>query len=700
MSALQQRQVGQSASLGAKVDLLNGLTEPTTALAMNTSLRGRVRNTRLSKKQILMPLFEAVINSMHAIEASDRGNADGAISVFVHRVPQHDLGKGIPHATADVVGLSIEDNGIGFDADNFESFRTLDTEHKVEKGGRGIGRLLWIKCFEKVSVDSVFVKGGKKAQRTFSFDAQSGIHNHSEVILTEDQVPKTIIRLEKVREQYRQSWRKKTETILDQMLEHFLWYFVRDEGCPKIVVHDNGSTFCLHERYSEGVKDSVIRDNISIKNQDFSVLHVRLRHSIDLGHFVTFCADGRSVDKSRIKGKIPGLFERVKDSIGPFIHGSYVTSEFLNDRVRPDREGFDILEEPDLFLDTEVSRNELMSRIIGSIKGQLSDIMSENAEKSGERIHQFVCKNPNYKPILKYLREEERLVDPLISDRDLDLYLHKKQQNIEHSLRVDGEEALRVNDREPFDDYQQRVQGYIEKVSDLNKAALAKYVSHRRVVIDFLANAIGSSDGNNYSREALIHKLIMPMGRESTEVSEPRSNLWLIDERLAFHEYLASDKSLDSQPITDSDSLKRPDIDALHLTDNPILISDRQIGPFPSLTIIEFKRPMQQGGGDPVDQALGYLNMIRHGEIRSAKGRPIPNAEATMGYCYVIADLTVDVRRHCENRDFSPMQDGNGYFGFHKNYKCYVEVMSYDRLVTATRQRNHAFFAKLGLPPT
>jgi len=700
MSALQQRQVGQMAPLGAKVDLLNGLTEPTTALAMNTSLRGRVLNTHLSKKQVLMPLFEAVINSIHAIEDSGQSNSDGAISVFVHRVPQEEIGAGVPHPITDVVGLSIEDNGIGFDADNFESFRTLDTEHKVARGGRGIGRLLWIKCFEKVSVDSVFVKEGKKVQRTFSFDAQLGIHDHNEVILTDDRAPKTMIKLDKLRGLYKRNWRKNTQAILDQMLEHFLWYFVREEGCPKIALHDNGSTFCLHKQFSEGVQDSIVHDNILIKNQEFSVLHVKLRHGVDSGHFVTLCADGRYVEKLGIKGKIPGLFERVEDSKGPFIHGSYVTSEFLNDRVQPDRDGFDILEDHGLFVDTEISRSELMLRIFGLIREQLSDIMSANTKKSSERVHQFVCKNPNYKPILKYLQEEDKVVDPSISDRDLDLYLHKKQQDMEHNLREDGEETLRVNEDEPFDDYEQRVQEYIDKISDLNKAALAKYVSHRRAVIDFLASAIGSTDGQNYSREAIIHKLIMPKGLESTEVSETNSNLWLIDERLAFHDYLASDKSLNRQPITDSDSLKRPDIDALNISDNPILISDRQIGPFPSLTIIEFKRPMQQGGGDPVEQVLGYINAIRDGRIKTAHGRPIPNAESVMGYCYVIADLTIDVRQHCEYRDYTPMHDGNGYFGFHKNYKCYVEVISYDRLVTAARERNHAFFAKLGFPST
>ena len=700
MSTLHQGEVPQRVPLVAHAGLPRGVSDSESASSppMNTSLRGRIRNTRLPQKQILMPLFEAVINSIHAIEDSGHSSSEGEISVFIHRVPQQDLGVECPRRITDVVGLTIEDNGIGFDNDNFESFRTLDTEHKVERGGRGVGRLLWIKCFEKVSLDSVFVEDGKKIQRTFSFDAQSEIHDHKKFPLTEYRTPRTVVKIENIRKSYRSNWHKSTEFILDHMLDHFLWYFLRKEGCPKIVVHDNGSRFRLRERFSERVQDSILHDNISIKGQEFSVIHVRLRHNIASDHFVALCADGRLVEDSRTKGKIPGLFEYVEDSKGPFVHGSYVTSSFLDDHVQPDREGFDILEEHDLFVDTEVTRIELMSRIHDLIKAQLSDIIADSTEKSGDRIHQFVCDNPNYKPILKHLLEQDKIVDPSMSDTDLELYLHKKQQDFEHSLMGDGKKILCVNDGEPFEKYEQRVQGYIEKISDLNKSALAKYVSHRRVVIEFLADAIGSPDGQRYSKEDLIHKLIMPMGLDSKEVSEANANLWLIDERLAFHDYLASDKSLASQPITESTSNRRPDIDALRFIDKPILVSDRQEGPFPSLTIIEFKRPMRQRGGDPLDQVLGYLDQIRGGTVKTSRGRPIPNAEHIMAYCYVIADLTEDVERSCKHRDLTPMHDGTGYFGYHKNYMCSVAVISYDGLVTDARERNHAFFAKLGLP--
>ena len=55
----------------------------------------------------------------------------------------------------DITSFTVTDNGAGFNDDNFNAFLTLDTDHKIDKGGRGIGRLLWLKAFQRVDVASV-----------------------------------------------------------------------------------------------------------------------------------------------------------------------------------------------------------------------------------------------------------------------------------------------------------------------------------------------------------------------------------------------------------------------------------------------------------------------------------------------------------------------------------------------------------------
>ena len=253
--------------------------------------------------------------------------------------------------------------------------------------------------------------------------------------------------------------------------------------------------------------------------------------------------------------------------------------------------------------------------------------------------------------------------------------------------------------------YEKRLRSYLDKVEDIKKSDLANYVSHRKVILDLLEKAIQRGENGKYAREDLIHNLIMPMGYESNELIFDNSNLWIVDERLAFHNYLASDKQLCSMPISNSSETKEPDLCALNVFDNPMLVTEGKKLPLASIVVVEIKRPMRNDAAegeekDPIEQALGYLKRIRDGEVTTATGRPIPESEHIPGFCHIICDITPSIQRRCEVHDAILTSDGLGYFFFHKNYKAYVEVISFDRLVNAAKERNRAFFDKLGLPVT
>ena len=121
---------------------------------------------------------------------------------------------------------------------------------------------------------------------------------------------------------------------------------------------------------------------------------------------------------------------------------------------------------------------------------------------------------------------------------------------------------------------------------DIKKSDLANYVFHRRVILDLLERAIQRGEDGKYAREDLIHNLIMPMQKDSNEVMNDSCNLWLLDERLAFHNYLASDKTLLSMPITGSTETKKPDICSLNIFDNAILVSEGDRLPLASIVVV------------------------------------------------------------------------------------------------------------------
>jgi len=101
---------------------------------------GRINNISLApnSKNSLLPLFEAIMNSIHAIEEKYGRDeiSRGVIDIEVLR--NHEQSA---------IGFTIKDNGIGFDQGNMESFRKSDSRKKIKFGGKGVGRLLWLLFF-------------------------------------------------------------------------------------------------------------------------------------------------------------------------------------------------------------------------------------------------------------------------------------------------------------------------------------------------------------------------------------------------------------------------------------------------------------------------------------------------------------------------------------------------------------------------
>lgn len=144
-------------------------------MALTTSLAGRVRNTNLPKSHSLLPLLEAVINGLQAIDVRFGDDmSQGHLRVKIERSGQEEFdfepaGPGRV-ALKPITGFVVEDNGIGFTPDNMDSFETLDTDYKANLGCRGVGRLLWLKAFDKVPVRSAYLADdGELCARQFRF---------------------------------------------------------------------------------------------------------------------------------------------------------------------------------------------------------------------------------------------------------------------------------------------------------------------------------------------------------------------------------------------------------------------------------------------------------------------------------------------------------------------------------------------------
>lgn len=683
-------------------------------MSMETNLQGRLRNTVLPLTSGLLPLFEAVVNSIHAIEEAGLSSTDGSIRIAIERTPdgsklalERDDKRRGPEPEDSISGLTITDNGIGFTDMNLKSFKTLDSDYKAHHGCRGIGRLLWLKAFDEVVVQSVYSgEGGALLSRHFRFTPTAGVCDEQTGKITKGDKRSTIVSLMNFHPRYSKNSYKKADAIANAIVEHSLWYFIRKGGAPKIVLVDGLTTINLCDVYEAHMHTAAVSEEIKIKGKPFTLLHIKSRATASKDHTIVYCADKRVVSEEKCAGKISGLHGRLSDASGEFMYSCYVNSNYLDESAKPDRTGFNILEDAEIFAKTELTFSDIRTAVLARATAHLSTYLTENRKKSMDRVRAFVsAKAPRYRIVLGRVSPDVLDIDPKVSDKDLDVFLHKHWAEIEGQVLSEGHDLMKPRLGEGVKEYEKRLSDYLAKAEELKKSDLANYVSHRRVILDLMEMAIRRGTDGRYAREDLIHGLIIPMRKDSLEVPLDSCNLWLIDERLAFHNYLASDKPLSAIPITGSSSTKEPDIVALNVFDNPVLVAEGETLPLASLVVVEIKRPMRDDAAkgeidDPIEQALGYLDRIRDGKVTTDSGRPIPKSDAIPGFCYLICDITPSIEKRCKIHDLKRTSDGLGFFGYKESYKAYVEVVSFTRLVNAATERNRAFFDKLGLPST
>jgi hypothetical protein len=201
-----------------------------------------------------------------------------------------------------------------------------------------------------------------------------------------------------------------------------------------------------------------------------------------------------------------------------------------------------------------------------------------------------------------------------------------------------------------------------------------------------------------YRREERVHGIIFPRGRTSNEVLFEDHNLWLVDERLVFHAFLASDKPIKQLGILQNTSTKEPDIVVF---DRALALSEDRDLPFSSITVIEFKKPQRDDYSEkenPFTQVAKYIDEIRDGKARTSDGRPMPIPTNLPFYCYIICDMTPTLKGWARFFELEQTPDNLGFFGYKRGFNAYFEVISYSKLVADAEKRNKAFFQKLGLP--
>lgn len=665
---------------------------------LRTSLSGQIRQTKLPKWKPLLPVFEAVMNAYQAIQ--ERGGERSIIVNFVAAPSLH------LDAIERIERVIIRDDGAGFTDENMDSFNTAYSEYKFARGGKGVGRFLWLKAFARVEVDSVFESSGEGSlRRKFTFDT---LYDPDKVLtVAASGAPVgTTITLEDFQEPFRSEIPLDLDLIAQRMCEHFILLFMQPK-CPQIELRAGKDRISVNTFFEQAFSRAATRSNFEIRENAFTVHGFRLRVPRTFRHRLIYCADERAVLTENLDDHIPNLSGRLTDENGEsFVYLAVVTGTFLNAHVNQERTAFDIDDDSDAeaaqgsLLGPDLKRAEIRNSCVEFVKADLSSVLADINSSKLERIRNYVANDaPHYRVLLKRADEFIDRIPPSGTKNELELALHRELHQREVELKKEGSriivEAAKLDD---YDGYRERLSHFLENNNELGVAALAQYVAHRKIILELFEKALGTSNGaERYPLERILHQIIFPMRSNSDETLYSQQNLWLLDERLNSHSVIHSDRQLRSIDGLESASALRPDLIAF---DQEYLLGD---GPQPltTLTVVEFKRPMRDdytGDQNPLSQVFDVVEAVRAGNKLDANGRPIAVASPDIPTtCYVVCDLTPKLKKVLKDREATVMPDGQGYYGYSRNYKAYYEVLDYGKVLRDAQRRNAALFDKLKL---
>lgn len=663
----------------------------------STSLRPNLvkRIERLPKPTNLagamQPLFEAVSNGIHSTQAKFKKatTRKGRVVVTVST----DRKK-------EDVWATVEDNGVGLNEENWDAFKTTDTDNKINIGGKGVGRLLWLDCFQTIKIESVFQAGDSLRRRAFDFVLSNDNQIRNETVSRAPRGSETFfqVRFSGLKDNgYLEKFPGRASFVFQHLTSHFLPTFI-SRRCPNITVHVGDET----RHYPEDINKIVYRKSepISIETEPYETLELTLMEcdkvaSSDMKgyHFVQFIAHDRTVKSQCIDGKL-GLKYFGKDSDRVF--HAILTGKFLDQNVNQERTAF-------LFEDATIERiiNDVCTTYI-------DDFLIEPLEELRHTQREIVEEITESYPSIAFGDADELQAKLPSGELNNDaIFGHLSRERFRRDQRQ-AEKIRSVLTRLKLstinvESYTSAIKEAGKAIEDAERRSLAEYVVRRKVVLDFIEMLLekvrDEVRDSSYQREELLHSFICPLrvnaladGSKKIEAAASH-DLWILDERLTFARYFSSDVEFSAlSAAIDSDD--RPDV----------LIFDyvhglRQTDESSKVLLVEFKRPGRQSYADdenPQLQVERYIRRLQSGTLSDVKGRPIQLDDKTIFYCFIVADIVgkLDDWTYTWQRT----ADGRGrLYRPESGFRGSIELIGWDALLDDARMRNRAFFDSAGI---
>lgn len=487
---------------------------------MKFNFKNRVRNFKFSTSDIFVPLYEAITNSIQAIE--EKANYDDAkVDIKIARDSYRIAGF-----TSGIFSIQITDNGIGFIERNFDSFSTSDSDYKFEIGGKGVGRINWLKAFEIIYVKSVYEENGKRYERMFDFNIDDEIHN-VKVKEVGSEVPlETSILLYNLNQEFRSATEVSLKEISSKIIEHFATYFVIG-AMPKITISDEVEEIDLNDFFEKEKFIETKNEVVTSSDTTFNIRHVFLNASTNSKHAIYICAQNRvvcSYDVSNIED-LPTTFNINGKKA---IYQCYVHSDFLDKDVNSERTYFSNVIFEDESLDTRPHFKlaiNLYEVVYNQINQFLKNYLEPMRDVRNTQINEFIENNcPQYKYLTKYASDEIKNISYTVASNPDKLMVELNKLNLKFNMKHNYQVGKTLQDAST--NAKEKLLNLVSPLLENLRSELANYLTRRNATVDIFERLLVLNP--------TIDELIDDFFILNQETSSDETNLWLVYDRLSF----------------------------------------------------------------------------------------------------------------------------------------------------------------------
>ena len=563
-------------------------------------------------------LQEAIMNSIHA-------NAKNITIDVDYKTLDDDM-------PCMVNSVKIIDDGDGFTHENTKSFSTYKSTHKLQMGAKGIGRFLFLKLFNGVSIESLD-KNIAFNLRDVVVSKKSTKSNNTTVHLSDANNDVAI----------------DLKDIKNQMEEHFLPYFHLMRNKPKVQINLTANDKLIFSINSHDIP-SLKEDKFKLRNHTFSVSYI-LNHYQRAKHNGFYCAHGRVVIKNNKDNK-PKL--KAFHNINILF---LLSSDYLDKKVNETRDDFDIYPKQKNSLFDELSWDDLQD----ALSDKLLTILQENnidiKAQAQKELEQAIEKAPylsSYLTSNEYGKDSSKLIE----------HAEKKLSEDKKTVREIGNNK--------------NSQEYKDKLLLTTQTELAEYIFDRQKIIDTLKRI---TDEKTLEEE--MHNLFMKKNTQDEVQNYKSNNLWLFDDRFMIYDKIFSDKQIKQIFPKLRDNLDKPDI--LSVISNTYTKDE-----ITDIVIIELKKPSEKitpAGAE--EQLLKYARYVSESNKNKIRIRIWMYAFLSFSQ-----DTTDSLGDKSYNKIPTHSQHPI-FYKYHEKHNVIINFMDYQALAYDANTRNQTFMSIL-----